>query len=129
MECSTTRWWTVWLFALLSVALAASNGTSEGNATTVESGPPCIGPFNASYSAAHVVFKSNALGGFNALAFDFGRLNTTALWIGSIEKQAIYRLGASSSSSSSQAEKNDFFFSHQKISFFFFRWQTWRATS
>jgi hypothetical protein len=62
-------------------------------ADTAQSKHVCAGPFNATFGTAHVVLKSIVRGGFNAIGYEFGRFNSSALWLGSIEGQTLTRLG------------------------------------
>jgi hypothetical protein len=96
---------------------------------------PCTGPFNASYSAAHLVYRSEQLlGGVGAMAADFARANTSALWLASKESARIYRLGETTTTEREREEraseerererekfaKNLFFFRFFSRFFFFF---------
>jgi hypothetical protein len=62
-------------------------------ANTAQSKHVCAGPFNATFGTAHVVLKSVVRGGYNAIGYEFGRFNSSALWLGSIEGQSLTRLG------------------------------------
>jgi hypothetical protein len=67
---------------------------------------PCTGPFNASYSAAHLVYRSERLlGGVGAMAADFARANTSALWLASKESARIYRLGETTTTERAREER------------------------
>jgi hypothetical protein len=61
---------------------------------SAQSSHACTGPFNASFSAAHLVYRTELLlGGVGALVADFPRTNSSALWLASKESARIYRLG------------------------------------